>query len=65
MKKFLQILAILTLCTWGGLFLYFYGSGRIEKYLDPDFRIYALISGIGMILLGAFNFINRNVNQYF
>ncbi len=60
MKKFLQILAILTLCTWGGLFLYFYGSGRIEKYLDPDFRIYALISGIGMILLGAFNFINRN-----
>lgn len=60
MKKFLQILAILTLFTWGGLFLYFYASGRIEKYLDPDFRIYALISGIGMILLGAFNFINRN-----
>jgi len=60
MKKFLQLLAILTLMIWGGLFLYFYGSGRIEKYLDPSFRIYALISGIGFILLGAFNFIHRN-----
>ena len=60
MKKFLQLLAILTLLIWGGLFLYFYGSGRIEKYLDPSFRIYALISGIGFILLGAFNFIHRN-----
>lgn len=60
MKKSLQLLAILTLLIWGGLFLYFYGSGRIEKYLDPSFRIYALISGIGFILLGAFNFIHRN-----
>ena len=60
MKIFLQLLAILTLMIWGGLFLYFYESGRIEKYLDPSFRIYALISGIGFILLGAFNFIHRN-----
>lgn len=60
MKKFLQVLAILTLMIWGGLFLYFYASGRIEKYLDPSFRIYALISGIGFLLLGAFNFIHRN-----
>ena len=60
MKKFLNLLAIVTLMTWGALFLYYYTSGRIEKYLDPDFRIYALLSGIGFILLGAFNFINRN-----
>ena len=60
MKKFLQLLAIVTLLIWGALFLYFYGSGRIEKYLDPSFRIYALISGIGFLLLGAFNFIHRN-----
>lgn len=60
MKKFLNLLAILTLMTWGGLFLYYYLSGRIDKYLDPTFRIYALISGIGFLLLGAFNFINRN-----
>lgn len=60
MKKLLQILAILTLMIWGGLFLQFYISGRIEKYLDPSFRIYALISGVGFLLLGAFNFLNRN-----
>jgi len=60
MKKFLNLLAILTLMTWGALFLYYYSSGRIEKYLDPSFRIYALISGVGFLLLGAFNFINRD-----
>jgi hypothetical protein len=60
MKKFLQSLAILTLLIWGGLFLFFFLSGRIDKFLDPSFRIYALISGIGMVLLAAFNFINRN-----
>ena len=60
MKKILQLLAILTLLIWGGLFLQFYISGRIEKYLDPSFRIYALLSGTGFLLLGAFNFFNRN-----
>ena len=60
MKKFLQALSILTLMTWGGMFLYFYTSGRVEKYLDPSFRVYALVSGIGFLLLGAFNFLNRH-----
>ena len=60
MKKFLQILAVLTLMVWGATFLYIYTSGRVEKHLDPDFHIYLLISGIGFILLGAFNFLNRN-----
>ncbi len=59
MKKLLTLLSIFTLMTWGVLFLYYYTSGRIEKYLDPDFRIYALLSGIGFVLLAAFNFINR------
>lgn len=60
MKKFLQLLAILTLMTWGAVFLYFYVTGRVEKHLDPGFRVYALISGVGMLLVGGFNFINRN-----
>jgi len=60
MKRFLQLLAILTLMVWGGFFLYYYTSGRIEKYLDPSFRTYALVSGVGFLLLGAFNFLNRN-----
>lgn len=60
MKKFLQILSILTLLTWGGVFLYFYLSGRVEKHLDSSFRVYALLAGIGMLLVGGFNFIHRN-----
>lgn len=60
MKKILSILSVAAVLTWGIAFLYFYGSGRIDKYLDPSFRIYALLAGIGMLLLGAFNFINRN-----
>lgn len=60
MKKFLQFMTLATLVVWGVLFLYFYASGRIEKYLDPSFRIYALISGIGFLLLAGFNFLNRN-----
>ena len=58
MKKFLQFLTIATLLTWGAVFLYFYVTGRVEKHLDPSFRIYALLAGIGMALLGAFNLIN-------
>lgn len=60
MKKFLQILSILTLLIWGGVFLYFYLTGRIEKHLDSSFRVYALLAGIGMLLVGGFNFIHRN-----
>lgn len=60
MKKFLTFLTIATLLIWGATFLYFYVTGRIDKYLDPAFRIYALVSGIGMLLLGAFNLINQN-----
>ena len=60
MKKFLQFLTIATLLAWGAIFLYFYVTGRVEKHLDPSFRIYALLAGIGMALLGAFNLINRN-----
>lgn len=60
MKKFLQILSLVTLAVWGVVFLQFYASGRIEKYLDPTFRVYALLSGIGLLLLAAFNFLYRN-----
>lgn len=60
MKKILQLLAIATLLTWGVVFLYFYVDGRIDRYLDPSFRVYALLSGIGMLVLGGFNFLNRN-----
>jgi len=60
MRKTLQLLSIATLLVWGALFLHFYVSGRIERHLDPSFRIYALLSGIGLLLLAGFNFLNRN-----
>lgn len=58
MKKILQIAAILTVIIWGVAFLYFYASGKIAAYLDPKFHIYALLAGIGMIILGLFNLLN-------
>ncbi len=60
MKKFLEILSVIALLVWGGVFIWFYTSGRIETYLDPSFRIFALLAGIGMIVLALFNFMTRN-----
>lgn len=40
---------------WAGSLLYFYGSGRIVKYLAPDFREIALVGGLGLAVLGLFN----------
>lgn len=59
MRKLFQFLTIAALLTWGVTFIYFYTSGRIEKLLDPAFRVYAIISGIGFLLLGVFNLLNQ------
>lgn len=40
---------------WSGVMLYFYASGRINKYLAPDFRLFALLGGLGLAVLGLFN----------
>lgn len=40
---------------WSGVLLYFYGSGRIANYLAPDFRIFTLLGGLGLAVLGWFN----------
>jgi len=42
---------------WGGILVYFYASGRIVVYLAPDFRIISLVGGLGLMVLGAFNFL--------
>ena len=60
MKKFLEILSVIALLVWGGVFIWFYTSGRIEAYLDTSFRIFALLAGIGLIVLALFNFMTRN-----
>lgn len=39
---------------WAGVLLYFTISGRINFYLVPGFRTYALIGGLGLAMLGLF-----------
>ena len=40
--------------TWSAVMLYFYASGRIGKYLAPDFRPLALYGGLGLAVMGLF-----------
>jgi uncharacterized repeat protein (TIGR03943 family) len=50
-----RILFSLALLIWSGVILYFYASGRITRYLAPDFRFIALCGGLGLAVLGLFN----------
>lgn len=50
-----RILFSLALLIWSGIMLYFYASGRITKYLAPDFRLISLCGGLGLAVLGLFN----------
>jgi len=50
-----RILFSLAVLLWAGCILYFYGSGRIVKYLAPDFRPIALAGGLGLAVMGLFN----------
>ncbi len=50
-----RILFSLAILLWAACLLYFYGSGRIVKYLAPDFRTIALAGGLGLAVLGLFN----------
>jgi uncharacterized repeat protein (TIGR03943 family) len=48
------LFSIAILC-WSAVLLYFYGSGRINQYLVPDFRPIAFAGGLGLAVLGLFN----------
>lgn len=50
-----RILFSMALLIWSGVMLYFYASGRIVKYLAPDFRLISLVGGLGLAVLGLFN----------
>ena len=60
MKKFLELLTMVALLVWGAIFIWFYVSGKIERYLDPSFWLWALLAGIGFIILALFNLLTRN-----
>jgi uncharacterized repeat protein (TIGR03943 family) len=53
--KVCRILFSLAVLSWAAALLYFHASGRIAKYLAPDFRIIALLGGLGLAVLGFFN----------
>jgi uncharacterized repeat protein (TIGR03943 family) len=52
--KFQRILFSLIVLSWSGVMLYFFASGRINKYLAPDFRSLALYGGLGLAVMGLF-----------
>ncbi|MEO0415853.1 MAG: DUF1980 domain-containing protein, partial [Verrucomicrobiota bacterium] len=53
MKKFVEILTIIALLIWGVLFIYFHVTGRLNAFLAPEFRIWALVAGIGFCILAV------------
>jgi uncharacterized repeat protein (TIGR03943 family) len=50
-----RIIYSIAVLIWSGIILYFYTSGRIDKYLVPDFRLIAFAGGIGLGVMGLFN----------
>lgn len=50
-----RILSSIALLCWSAVLLYFYSSGRINKYLAPDFRLISFAGGLGLAVLGLFN----------
>jgi uncharacterized repeat protein (TIGR03943 family) len=53
--KLQRILFSIAVLVWSGVLLYFHASGRINKYLAPDFRPVAFAGGLGLAVLGLFN----------
>jgi uncharacterized repeat protein (TIGR03943 family) len=52
--KFQRILFSLIVLIWASVMLYFFTTGRIGKYLAPDFRPLALYGGLGLAVMGLF-----------
>lgn len=53
--KLQRVIFSIALIAWGAVLVYFYASGRITKYLAPDFRPLTLAGGLGLLVVGAFN----------
>lgn len=57
---FQRRLLSLAVIGWGGTLAYFFASGRLVKYLAPDFRLIALAGGLGLIVLGLFTLLTAH-----
>lgn len=49
-----RLVSVFAALAWAGVLLHFVISGRIHQYLAPVFRQYALIGGLGLLVLSAF-----------
>ena len=49
-----RCLQSIALILWGVTLVYFHSSGRLVKYLAPDFRLIAFAGGLGLIVVGLF-----------
>ncbi|MDB6078486.1 MAG: hypothetical protein JWO82_2233 [Akkermansiaceae bacterium] len=58
--KLQRVLSSLVFLLWAGVLIYFYASGRIMKYLAPDFRPYVLAGGLGLAVMGLFTLLTAN-----
>ena len=58
--KLQRVIFSIALIAWGAVLVYFYASGRISKYLAPDFRPLTLAGGLGLLVVGAFNLLTAN-----
>ncbi len=58
-RRFAHYVGIFVLVLWGVVMAYFYASGRINRYLTSDaaFREQALLAGLGLLVLAAFNLV--------
>ena len=50
--RFARLFAPATLLVWGGVFVYFYGSGRLQSFLHPSLRPLVLVTGLGLMVAG-------------
>jgi uncharacterized repeat protein (TIGR03943 family) len=49
-----RLVSVSAVLVWAGVLLHFVISGRIHQYLAPVFRQYALLGGIGLLMLSIF-----------
>ncbi len=60
-KRFFGGLDLLTILLWGGVLVAFVANGRVVNFLTATgiFREQALVGGLGLVVLGVFNFAMR------
>ncbi len=66
-RSFIHLISVLLLLLWGGVMLYFYASGRLEKgeYVSSEgwFSAMVLVGGIGCLIVGLFNLVTMRAPE--